>query len=140
MSYLASTYKLLVLALLVSLVSCTKPAQPPKASVEKKAVPKTFASPSEAGAALLAAAQSGDRAAMLEIFGPEGEEVLFTGDAAQDKANLQDFVTAYKKMNRWGRTTMPSRFLWDRMLRANGRSIPRPAGTKYWRAGLAKTS
>jgi hypothetical protein len=103
MSYLASTYKLLVPALLISLASCTKTAQPPKASAEKAVpVPKTFASPSEAGAALLVAAQSGDRAALLEIFGAEGEEVLFTGDAAQDKAGLQDFVTAYKKMNRWG--------------------------------------
>jgi hypothetical protein len=62
----------------------------------------TFATPSEAGAALLAAAQSGDRSAWLGIFGPEGSEILFTGDSSQDAANLRDFVAAYTRMNRWG--------------------------------------
>jgi hypothetical protein len=102
MSYLASKHKILIFALLISLASCNKPVQPSKPSAEI-AVPKTFASPSEAGAALLAAAQSGDRAALLEIFGPGGEEILFTGDAARDKVSLQDFVTAYMRMNRWGK-------------------------------------
>jgi len=55
-----------------------------------------------AGAALLAAAQSGDRSAWLEIFGPDGAELLFTGNAAQDGGNLRDFVAAYTRMNRWG--------------------------------------
>jgi hypothetical protein len=102
MSYLASKHKILIFALLISLASCNKPVQPSKPPAEI-AVPKTFASPSEAGAALLAAAQSGDRAALLEIFGPGGEEILFTGDAARDKVSLQDFVTAYMRMNRWGK-------------------------------------
>jgi hypothetical protein len=62
----------------------------------------TFTTPSEAGAALLAAAQSGDQSAWLEIFGPEGREILFTGDASQDATNLRDFVAAYTRMNRWG--------------------------------------
>lgn len=102
MSHFISNHKMLTFALLVSLASCNKPVEPSKPSVEK-VVPKNFASPSEAGAALLAAAQSGDRAALLEIFGPGGEEILFTGDAARDKASLQDFVTAYIRMNRWGK-------------------------------------
>jgi hypothetical protein len=108
MSYLASKHKILIFALLISLASCNKPVEHSK-PVERskpaaeKVVPKTFASPSEAGAALLAAAQSGDRAALLAIFGPDGEEVLFTGDAVRDKASLADFVTAYTQMNRWGR-------------------------------------
>ena len=62
----------------------------------------TFTTPSEAGAALLAAAQSGDRSAWLEIFGPEGREILFTGDVSQDATNLRDFAAAYTRMNRWG--------------------------------------
>jgi hypothetical protein len=39
---------------------------------------------------------------LLEIFGPDGAEVLFTGDPAQDATNLRDFVLAYTRMNRWG--------------------------------------
>jgi hypothetical protein len=97
------TYQLVILALMIALTSCGK-AERTSSSTAKTAPagPKTFASPSEAGAALLAAAQSGDRAAWLEIFGPDGAEVLFTGDEAQDRANLQNFVAAYTRMNRWG--------------------------------------
>jgi hypothetical protein len=105
MSRLLSNHKIAIFALLLSLAACSRVLKPPAekavASAEK-AVPKTFASPSEAGAALLAAAQSGDRSAWLEIFGPDGAEILFTGDAAQDGANLRDFVVAYTRMNRWG--------------------------------------
>jgi hypothetical protein len=103
MSHLSSTdklatYKVAIFAILISLGACSKAIKP---SAEKT-VPKTFASPTEAGAALLAAAQSGDRTALLEIFGPDGVEALFTGDAAQDRANLESFVAAYTRMNRWG--------------------------------------
>jgi hypothetical protein len=105
MSHLLSNCKFVIFALLISLVACSKAVKPPtekKAASAEKTVPKTFASPSEAGAALLAAAQSGDRSAWLEIFGPDGAEVLFTGDPAQDATNLRDFVLAYTRMNRWG--------------------------------------
>jgi hypothetical protein len=64
-------------------------------------VQKTFASPAEAGAALIEAAKSGDQAALLAIFGPEAKEVLFSGDAVKDKDNLKDFVGSYNQMNRW---------------------------------------
>jgi hypothetical protein len=35
--------------------------------------------------------------------GPDGEEILFTGDAVRDKVSLADFVTAYTRLNRGGR-------------------------------------
>ncbi len=47
------------------------------------------------------AAKSGDQAALLAIFGPEGKDVLFSGDPVKDKNNLEDFVAAYGQMNRW---------------------------------------
>ena len=93
-------------ALLISLASCKKSEAPP---AEKTAQPqgqqaqRTFASPADAGAALLEAAKSEDRAALLAIYGPDGNDVLFTGDAVKDKANLQDFVAAYNQMNRWAK-------------------------------------
>jgi hypothetical protein len=64
---------------------------------------KTFASPSEAGKAFLEAARSGDHAALLAIFGPDGKEVLFSGDPAKDQNALRTFVSAYETMNRWGK-------------------------------------
>jgi hypothetical protein len=93
----STSIKILLSVLLIALASCSKPGEPSA----KKTVPTTFATPSEAGAALLAAAQSGDRNAFLAIFGPDGQEVLFTGDAVQDAVNLRGFVEAYRRMNRW---------------------------------------
>ncbi len=79
-----------------SLASCQK-SQSPQASVQK-----TFATPAEAGTAFLEAAKSGDQAAVLAVFGPDGKAALFSGDAVKDKDNLQAFVAAYTQMNRWG--------------------------------------
>jgi len=84
-----------VLLLVISfLVSCGKTESP-------KAEQKTFASPTDAGAAFLEAAKSGDQGALLAIFGPDSTSVLFSGDAVKDKDALQDFVAAYDKMHRW---------------------------------------
>jgi hypothetical protein len=97
------TYKLVTLALIIALASCGKADRTSSSTaMTTPSGRRSFASPAEAGAALLAAAQSGDRTAWLEIFGPDSAEILFTGDAAQDRANLQSFVTAYTRMNRWG--------------------------------------
>ncbi len=86
------------LAVIISMTSCRK-AEGAGAKESKK----TFASPQEAGAALLKAAKSGDQASLLEIFGPDGKEILFTGDAASDQTALKDFAAAYETMNRWGK-------------------------------------
>lgn len=67
----------------------------------EKAAQKTFASPEEAGTALFEAAKSGDRNALLAIFGPDASTVIFSGDAVKDKDNLQGFVAAYSQMHRW---------------------------------------
>jgi hypothetical protein len=83
-----------VLVAISSLVSCGKAERP-------KAEQKTFASPTDAGAAFLDAAKSGDQTALLAIFGPDAQGVLFSGDAVKDKDALQDFVAAYNQMHRW---------------------------------------
>ena len=88
----------MMLALLVAvtlLTSCSK-------SQNAKPAQSAFASPADAGAAFVAAAKSGDQAALLAIFGPDSKEVLFSGDSVKDKDYLQDFVAAYGQMNRWG--------------------------------------
>ena len=130
MSHLASKHNILIFALLISLASCNRPVEHSKPVERSKpaaetVVPRTFASPSEAGDALLAAAQSGDRATLLAIFGRDGEEVLFTGDAARDKANLEYFVTAYTRMNRWGRIKAGGQTLY---VGADNYAFPVPLG------------
>ena len=61
----------------------------------RRRLQRTFASPAEAGSAFLEAAKSGDQGALLAIFGPDGKDALFSGDAVKDKNALQDFVAAY---------------------------------------------
>jgi hypothetical protein len=82
----------------ISLASCNKSEN---ATPKKEAAQNTFASPADAGAAFLDAAKSGDQADLIAIFGPETKDVLFSGDAVKDKADLADFVAAYNQMHRW---------------------------------------
>jgi hypothetical protein len=60
------------------------PASPPQA--------RTFNSPKEAVAALLDAAEKFDQPALDAIFGPDGEDIIHTGEPARDKKLAADFV------------------------------------------------
>jgi len=85
------------LALIIPLCSCTKSE---KAAAAREAQ-TTFASPEDAGKALLEAAKSFDENALLGIFGQNSKEVISTGERAQDKEIAAAFVSAYQVMNRW---------------------------------------
>jgi hypothetical protein len=61
---------------------------------------ETFSSPEEASIALVNAAQSNDEKALLEIFGPDGKEVVSSGDAAEDAENHANFAKKYQEMHR----------------------------------------
>lgn len=93
------TRKWLITAPLALMIfaSCDKTPKPNAETVTQQ----TFASPSDAGAAFLAAAKSGDQAEMLKVFGPDARHVLYSGDAVKDKDAFAAFVEAYGKMNRW---------------------------------------
>src|SRR5271165_3235140 len=62
---------------------------------------ETFATPAEAGQALLAANQANDQEALVGILGPESQAIISSGDPAEDKVSRQSFVTKYQQMNRW---------------------------------------
>jgi len=61
---------------------------------------KTFATPEEAAAALVAAIKAGDKKANLAILGSEAKPVLESGDAVADKAAGARFVRAYEEANK----------------------------------------
>ena len=84
--------RLLLLALIIPLAGCKK---------SDKASVRVFASPDEAGNALLGAARAGDRNALLAIFGPDSKEIVFSGDAVQDKNVANAFAAGYAVMHRW---------------------------------------
>ncbi len=71
-----------LLALVISVASCNKSPEKPAAT---EAAQKTFASPDDAGKALADAAKAGSHDALVAIFGPGSQDLIFSGDAAQDK-------------------------------------------------------
>src|SRR6202451_1064050 len=53
---------------------------------------RTFATPQEAIQATIEAAANNDAAALLQLFGPDGKDILESGDPAQDKESRAEFV------------------------------------------------
>jgi hypothetical protein len=90
------TNLILLLASTMIFSACGKPS-----SAGKTSSVKVFASPDDAGTSLLEAAKSGDQNAVLAIFGPESKDIVFSGDAVQDKSTVEAFVSAYGVMHRW---------------------------------------
>jgi hypothetical protein len=53
---------------------------------------KTFDTPQQAADALVAAAEQFDEGALKEIFGPGGEDIVFSGEYPQDRRRASDFA------------------------------------------------
>jgi hypothetical protein len=81
-----------VALMLIALLSVPGVAQQP--------APKTFASPEAASDALFAAVQSNNLAALLDLFGPSAQDLVVSGDSAQDARERRQFVYKYREMHR----------------------------------------
>ena len=90
-----SIWQFIVILCLYAMVSgCAstpKPAPPATAS----SVPTKFDSPEEAVQALVSAMRANDNAKLLQIFGPNGEDIVFSGDPVSDQAERERFLAAY---------------------------------------------
>ncbi len=106
-------------ALMLSIADCNK-KEPPTAS---QPAPQAYASPEDAGKALMEAAKSDNQQSMLAIFGPESKDLLYSGDNAEDKAALAGFVQAYDKMHRWRKLSDGSQLL---LAGADNQAFPIP--------------
>jgi hypothetical protein len=120
-----------LLVLITFLAACSKPEKPSF---------RAFATPGDAGNALLEAAKSGDQNAALAIFGPESKQIIFSGDPVQDKAAVQAFAAAYSMMHRWRKMEDGSEVL---LVGADNFAFPIPlkknaAGQWYFDAAAGK--
>lgn len=61
---------------------------------------KTFSSSEEASNALFVATQNNDEKAMIEILGPDGKQIVASGDDTEDSNNRATFVKKYEEMHR----------------------------------------
>ena len=63
----------------------------------QEAKQKVFGSPEEAMKALVEAARTGDMKGVMAILGPEGEDILSSGDEVADKADRERFLKRYQE-------------------------------------------
>ena len=56
---------------------------------------QAFKTPDEAASALASAAKTGDMKALDTVLGPDGEDIVSSGDEVADAATRQKFVVAY---------------------------------------------
>ena len=89
-------FKLSALAAAAFLFAASFPAR----SLAQKKGQKTFSSPEEASAALFAAVQSNDEKALLNIFGPDGQQIVSSGDDVEDALSRARFAEKYQEMHR----------------------------------------
>ena len=81
-----------------------------KAAEGTNAAQVTYTTPEQAGQALRAAV--GDENKLEQVLGPDSKAIIFSGDAAEDKAALAEFAAKYDRMNRWVTMTDGSRVLY----------------------------
>lgn len=87
-----------ILSGLVCVVSAV--AQQPAGKAPDTAGARMFDTPQQAADALVAAAEQFDVPALTQIFGPAGKEIIFTGEAPQDRKHAADFAAeAGRKTN-----------------------------------------
>jgi hypothetical protein len=72
----------------------------PARSIAQQTGQKTFPSAEEASNALFTAAQNNDEKAMMGILGPEGKQIVSSGDDAEDAQNRANFAQKYQEMHR----------------------------------------
>ncbi len=85
--------KLAAVVILLTGCFCTR-------SMAQQPGQKTFSSPEDASNALVTATQNNDEKAMLEILGPDGKQIVSSGDDAEDAENRATFVQRYQEMHR----------------------------------------
>ena len=78
--------------LLAGLISSRSMAQQPGQ--------KIYRSPEDASLALASAAQRNEEKALLEILGPDGKQIVSSGDETEDANDRANFVESYHEMHR----------------------------------------
>lgn len=82
--------------ILVSLMIGALLCLPASAAIAQQA----FKTPDDAASALVNAAKAGDMKALVTVLGPDGEDVVSSGDEVADTATREKFVAAYDAKHR----------------------------------------
>ena len=91
--WLRSAAPPLMICLVLGCASAPSAPEPTQTTTATPTVQqKMFNSPEEAVEALIEAAENGDTAALAEIFGPDGMDLVVTGDPVLDKNQAAEFA------------------------------------------------
>lgn len=72
----------------------------PASTASAPVVPRSFATPQQAATVLIEAADKFDVDTLFDIFGPDGQAVVFSGEFAQDRKHAADFAAeAHEKQS-----------------------------------------
>jgi len=69
--------------------------------IRQEAKQKAFGSPEEAMKTLAETVKAGDTKGVMAILGPEGQDIISSGDEVADKNALEQFVKAYQEKSRF---------------------------------------
>ncbi len=92
-SHWANLSKLAVVAMLLTVCVPTR-------SIAQQPGQKTFSSAEEATNALVTAVQANDKQMMLDVLGPDGKQIISSGDETEDANSRANFVKRYQEMHR----------------------------------------
>jgi hypothetical protein len=84
---------------LVALAAFTLGCFPPRSLCQQPGQ-ATFSTPELAANALFTAAQNNDEKAMLDLLGPDGKQIVSSGDETEDANSRANFVRRYQEMHR----------------------------------------
>jgi hypothetical protein len=126
-------WMILALVALIALVMVLAGCHKKEPGVGEAAVgQKTFASADDAAKSLAEAARSDNQTELLAIFGPDSKDILYSGNAAEDRASITGFAAAYDKMHRWRKLDNANQML---LVGASNTAFPVPL-RKERRGGL----
>jgi hypothetical protein len=86
----------IAIAIITSLLVSSASATPQ----EEQQPQKSFSSAREAVRALATAVQTGNEQSLMQIFGPDGKELVSSGDPEEDKESREVFTKKYQQMHR----------------------------------------
>lgn len=82
----------ITLACLLINVLCAAPQARQKSGKQKASAQKTFDTPEQAADAAIDAAERNDQKALLEIFGPDAQDLISSGDRVEDQKARARFI------------------------------------------------
>ena len=112
-----------LLPLIIALAACNKSNKPSFSSV--------YFHPKKQARRYWKRQTGRNQNAALAIFGTESKEIIFSGDAVQDKAAVDRFKVAYGVMHRWRKMPDGTQVL---LVGADNFPFPIPFEEERWRA------